>query len=326
MTRRKWLIAALTWMAAWGWTSCSSDDENLQDDTRAVKVNFTVAGKQGFEPSSKAVKTGWAAGDQIRVFFKPGDGTYASSTHVMYQTNGFNFTLLLTYDGSTWNETWTLFDGAAISDFGTSGKFAAVHYRVASGKTIGVGSVYTNDLSIYTDDNPYNGGEVLLHSGNYTVSGETMNLGTLTMSLGQNDYCQISIPKSKVADLAAGWKLAVLRSSYGTGTYPTDPTTHVSEIGSFTSPLLRYEEYFSITNYAGTKPYYATGVENGDDISFLFRNSGDDTEKYVFYLTNETDVYTLVVDRGYDSGTDTYQKTIENGKAYRLTSGTWTKE
>ena len=141
MTRRKWLIAALTWMAAWGWTSCSSEDENLQDDTRDVKVNFTVAEKQGFDPSSKAVKTGWAAGDQIRVFFKPGNGPYASNTHVMYETNGSNYTLLLTYDGSKWNETWTLTGGAELSHFGTSGTFAAVHYRVASGKTIGVGSV-----------------------------------------------------------------------------------------------------------------------------------------------------------------------------------------
>ena len=317
MTRRKWLIAALTWMAAWGWTSCSSDDENLQEDTRDVKVNFTVAEKQGFDPSSKAVKTGWAAGDQIRVFFTPTGGS------LIYTANSTAGTLLLTYNGSTWTESGLT--AADITNLGTSGTFAAVHYRVASGKTIGVGTMSSGgSLALYNYDagNVYNGGEVLLHKGNYTVSDGTVNLGTLTMKLGSENFCQISIPKSKVTGLAAGWKLAVLKDSYTSGT----PNDHTTKIEGFEKPTFNTEN--DIIGYeVSSKPYYATGVENEDDISFVFSKWGTiDTNEYVFYLTNGTDVYTLRVDRGYDAGTDTYQKTFEKGKAYRLTSGTWTKQ
>jgi len=304
-------------MAAWGWTSCSSDDENLQEDKRDVKVNFTVAEKQGFDPSSKAVKTGWAAGDQIRVFFTPTGGS------LIYTANSTAGTLLLTYNGSTWTESGLT--AADITNLGTSGAFAAVHYRVASGKTIGVGALDGNDLTLCYSaaGNVYNGGEVLLHTGDYTVSDGTVNLGTLTMKLGREDFCQISIPKEKVTGLAAGWKLAVLNNTYTSGS----PENYEMKLYGISQLYLRMESYL-IVYTTGSQPYFATGVENEGDISFVFDIGSNipATGEYVFYLENGTEVYTLRLDRGYDSSTDTYPKTIEPGKAYRLTSGTWTKQ
>ena len=279
-----------------------------------MKVNFTVAEKQGFEPASKAVKKGWAAGDQIRVFFKPGGES------LIYTENSTAGTLLLTYNGSKWTEAGLT--ATDITALGTSGTFAAVHYRVASGKTIGVGALDGNDLSLsyYTDGNVYNGGEVLLHTGDYTVSDGTVNLGTLTMKLGREDFFQISIPKSKVDGLAAGWKLTVLKDSYTSGS----PNNYEMKLYGISQLFLRMSSYL-IAYTTGSQPYFATGVENEEDISFVLVKGTNipDTEKYVFYLTNGTDVYTLRLDRDLEGANP---KTIEPGKAYRLTSGTWTKQ
>ena len=91
-----------------------------------------------------------------------------------------------------------------------------------------------------------------------------------------------------------------------------------------------------IGTWAGDEDTYSrcACVQNGDDISFVFRWMSDLANVtynayYHFYLTNGTDVYTYTVNRGAYAG-GKYAKNLEIGHAYVLPAiteeGKWTKQ
>ena len=134
---KKVFMAALALTMA-VFVSCSKDDLNVENND--VKVNFTVAEKPEFN-ATRAVKSGWEAGDQILIVFRGTDG-------VLLDFDDNANTLKLTYDGTS----WTVDD----SKFPTSGLennryFAALHHP---------GNVLFGAANNFRG---YNGGEFLIY-------------------------------------------------------------------------------------------------------------------------------------------------------------------
>ena len=139
---KKVFMAALALTMA-VFVSCSKDDFNAENND--VKVKFTVAEKDGFGADTRAVKSGWEAGDQILIVFRGTDGALLD-----FEDNAN--TLKLTYDGTS----WTVDD----SKFPTSGLehnryFTALHHP---------GNVLFGNANNFRG---YNGGEFLIYSEQY---------------------------------------------------------------------------------------------------------------------------------------------------------------
>ncbi|MBO7169392.1 MAG: hypothetical protein J6V43_04885, partial [Rikenellaceae bacterium] len=76
---------------------CTKDEvfDTPQVSDYDYAVVFNVADKGGFDATTRAVKTAWAAGDQIAIFCRPtATGEYVSdNAKIIY----------LKYDGSAWS-------------------------------------------------------------------------------------------------------------------------------------------------------------------------------------------------------------------------------
>lgn len=62
---KKIFMAAMALVMA-VFTSCSKDDVQLERNNE-LKVTFNVVDKVGFDTDTRAVKTGWEAGDEVLI-------------------------------------------------------------------------------------------------------------------------------------------------------------------------------------------------------------------------------------------------------------------
>lgn len=169
------LVVALTIPFA----SCTKTVEEVPDPTAELKFNIQVVNAS--DPGTKAVKTEWAVGDKIFVFFRKKSGTYAGS----------NVYVVITYNGTTWDASSTE-SGVPITwenGFTGPGTMYAIYFPFGKVQHSSSGgfhcSGYANEalngippFSYYMIDtgSPY----TLSGSAPYTVN------GTLTMKLPDN--------------------------------------------------------------------------------------------------------------------------------------------
>ena len=97
-------------------TSCSKDDDNYPSGIKELRFNITV--NNASAPDSKAVKTAWADGDQIYVFFKAGESYLDAYKYVT-----------LTYVEADNEWTGTLCgDLTDAADLGDAGTMYGIHF------------------------------------------------------------------------------------------------------------------------------------------------------------------------------------------------------
>lgn len=270
---KRFLLAAVTFVLVAGFSSCTKDFDTLVENTNNdIKVVFRVADKDGFEDATRAVKTGWEAGDKIVVFFSTG------TEWLLADGNANN--LLLTYDGSNWSARANSIGDELLAS--ASGYFFAVHY---DGEWSGIEEPsWPTGRYIF---NGYKGGVILSASGEYTIADNVITLPELTLKL---DASAVQFSVKNLASVEGDWAL-----------YVNDDRTKENGYSDsdIVSPWVGYN-YGSIQIY----PYSATsamlstldrahaqGVVNGEDISFFgtFDNQNSTiTTNYLFALKNNT--------------------------------------
>ncbi|MBR4037406.1 MAG: hypothetical protein IKJ02_02480 [Tidjanibacter sp.] len=307
---KKLFMVAMAIVVAAGFVACTKEDVSAP----TYKVEFTVGDKGGFDVNSRAVKTEWAAGDQILIITKPMSGGY---NEVAIPNSDANCIRLI-YNGSAWTVDRAL-TAEEIAARGEMGPWYAIHYRVKEDKKVGLGAdAGGGDVRLAN----YYGGEVLECTGVFTITDGVVNLGAINMELSVYDsLVQVSVPG---LDLVTNpdWKLTVLTGNYSSGNY--------TGFAHYCFSALWANEVFfrpspGVGNYGYNKdtPY----VVNGTDASFVFR-WGDTDEgneaifgeyKFMLYNNNTLDAYVYTVDRGeYDDVNGKYEVNLECEKAYLL--------
>lgn len=268
---KKIFMAAATLMLAVGFVGCTKSDD--VPATKDIKIEFSVADKAGFNGGSRAVKSGWADGDKIMIFFKVGGSWLAA------ENSGKANTITLTYNDGSWSATQNNWSETLSNS--TTGKFSAIHYR---GEMEGLGEEDSGDY--YFVD--FNGGEYLEMSGDYTITDGVMTLPTLTMKMPD------TMVQFSVKDLASNnkdWELLVNFDKEITTVYDPD----VSDDGS---PILGFKDNIQFGASRAEGPvvrvsgYWMANVVNGADRSFVGMLDGENDEvetKYVFVLKNVDD-------------------------------------
>lgn len=288
---------------------CAKDEVFDTPQVSDYAVEFSVADKGGFDATTRAVKTAWAAGDQIAIFCRPtASGDYVcDNAKIIY----------LKYDGSAWSASSV--SAALVAEMESSGKFSAIHHRVGSDENITVGNSGTLET--------YNGGELLYYAGNYTKADGVISLGSITMSLfPDSDWVagqlfQVSVPGLNAAD---GWTMAIANDNYTPSESNVTALDQLAHYATFSGVFRFVAENGMIGTWGKKYTDYSKClcVQNGDDISFVFEHNYDledvdANKRYHFYLTNGTAVYTYTIDRGAYDG-EKYEKNLEIGHAYLL--------
>ena len=261
---KKIFMAAATLMLAVGFVGCTKSDD--APATKDIKIEFSVADKAGFNGGSRAVKSGWADGDKIMIFFKVGGSWLA-------EANTTDNTLTLTYNDGSWSATKNNWSETLTNS--TSGSFIAIHYRgdIALGENL-------NNIGYYFAT--FAGGEYLSTSGDYTITGGVMTLPTLAMEMS-SDMVQFS-----VKDLASNsdeWELMV---NFDNHDLVADAACVVTAMNVNTLALRT-----DVGGFIGNiSEEWMSAVVNGADRSFvgmLDAENNEVTTKYVFVLKNVED-------------------------------------
>ena len=227
---KRFFIAAVAFVLTAGFVGCSKVEESpIVDGSNDVRVEFSVAEMDGFD-STRAVKSGWEAGDQIFVFFSANgswllaDGSKANS-------------VTLTYDGSEWSAYANGVDETLLSS--ASGTFFAVHYPgVLNHLTLGLYDRFLFD--------GYEGGEILSAVGNYTIVDNVIKLPTLSLKM---DAKAVQFSVKNLESLGGNWQLLVNKDRVKANGYSDADAiflfgraSNSTEIKKFTSALLQSME------------------------------------------------------------------------------------
>ena len=160
---------------------CSKVDTPAADND--LKFVFEMADKGGFGADTKAVKTAWADEDMVYILFKP---TGAEECLVI-KSGDKKYPQYATTTYSYDQDAWDLVYNVEVGDLGTGGKYYAIHHR---------GFIDMDDKTGMDKDcfplNSYAGGELLSYVGDYTVDGNTVNLGVIRMKMDERIF-QVSI-------------------------------------------------------------------------------------------------------------------------------------
>lgn len=314
-----WTVLAVAMTAA----GCAKQDAPVE--SKEYKIEFSVAEKNGFGPATKAVKTTWAAGDQIAIFCQPG----GTGNYFMDNTK----TIYLKYDGTSWSVSSV--SNELANELSTGGNFTAIHYRVSGSDNICFGASGDAAQTFIT----YKGGEILYYSGIYTKTDGIISFGTISMGLfpltnyNAGKLFQVSVKNLSAAD---NWKMAIANDNYEPSVSAPNAANKLAHRGTYSNFFNFNSSTGNIGNWGGDYSKYreCACVQNGSDISFVFTYQSDNAaneanDTYHFYLTNGTDVYTYTVERGEHNGTN-YAKKLEIGHAYLLPAiteeGKWVKQ
>ncbi len=261
---KKIFMAAATLMLAVGFVGCTKSDD--APATKDIKIEFSVADKAGFNGGSRAVKSAWADGDKIMLFFKVGGSWLVGK-------NTTDNTLTLTYNDGSWSATKNNWSETLTNS--TSGSFIAIHYRgdIALGENL-------NNIGYYFAT--FAGGEYLSTSGDYTITGGVMTLPTLAMEMS-SDMVQFSV--KNLASNSDEWELMV---NFDNHDVVADAACVVTAMNVNTLALRT-----DVGGFIGKiSEEWMSDVVNGADRSFvgmLDGENGEVTTKYVFVLKNVTD-------------------------------------
>lgn len=181
--------------AATVFTGCANEDMYYENIDNGITINFTVAEKAGFEDATRAVKSGWAVGDQIIIVFQKSDNYYLDCSN---QQN----TLKLTKTADGWNaDTSNL--PANTENLKNGKSFFAFHHP---------GDIVFGTMSgnIVYPTSYQKGLEYLYYQGTYTLSGNEISLSNIVMQR-RNGSFQISV--KNLANVDGDWRMALHNTS-----------------------------------------------------------------------------------------------------------------
>ena len=275
------LIAAL---AALALSSCKKEEKTNVVVKEISDVTFTVA-----SPDTKALKSGWEAGDEIMIFFR-------DKTDVGQQAK-------IRYDGSTWQlvqkpSNLSYEPGTSVE------RYYAIHYP---GEI-----VYNGQNDDCKKIMNYRAGVVLYKNNNYfNVSNEgVIELGTISLTKMGNKTFQVVVPWISAED---NYTLSV--------TCNGQVSSAERNYGDYSNSYV--EKYFPYPNSHGVLTYggginNTYGVENASGTEFYFwlrsttpSAAATSKYKYVFALSDGTQLYYYTIPK--DS-----PKTIADKSAIKL--------
>ena len=272
-------------------TSCSKDDVQLERNNE-LKVTFNVVDKAGFDTDTRAVKTGWEAGDEVLIVMQGKEDAWRG------EDLSYNY-LKLRYNGTSWTINLTGLDKSLLE---SGKKYSAIYHP----GTITVEKKYTASDEYYLTG--YKGGEHLYNSSSstytYNASTSSIDLGTIELMRYSQDF-QISVKELASAGKANGtWQMWIKDENGEKASriyYCPADCAYLSDEGTFST-------------YSKN---YSSGINYKGDVVFYFTNSGSDETSLKIELTDGTDTYT------YTTTTIPAQ-----GKAYTLpaiTDAKWVK-
>ena len=302
MTMKKIFMAAMALVMLIGSTSCNK--ENVVD-TETVKgqlvFNYTVGEKPG-SVDTKALKSGWAEGDQIIVVFYH-DTDWDRTSPLVIEYNGSAWTTKVNPDASGWDVTKKM-------------KYLAVHYRRQDNtQNMSCG----NDLGGWYRFQNFFGGEVLEQMGDLNVVDGEVNIN-IDLDYSASIFL-VSIPGLDVDD---DWRLGLLDGTEPEGKiaagsvsshYPLSAVTNNLASGSLTHVTNSADNMVSVNPAYNSNAALARCVENDGQITFAFR----------FYSSKNTPAtYTFLLSKGMCTpSNDKYVYTVNDvtfagKKAYKL--------
>lgn len=236
--------------------SCSKMELSEDSDSK-LNVVFSVAEKNGWENTTRAVKSGWEEGDEILIVLER-DGD-------LYKSLRSGSTIKLIYNGSDW-----VANDVDVPTLGlqSGGGYWAYHHP----GTILVGE----SNNIWAHLSGYKGGEQLRSVGTYTINGGVIDLGTISLERDSRDL-QISV-KELVGE---HWSLSIFEDRDGGN--DNINFIHHNAGNLYVTDNGRFGGYGPSSG--------ATGLKYGGDFLFYFTKLKMDATTLVFKLVNDTDVY-----------------------------------
>lgn len=306
---------------------CKKMEEKI--DTAEVKVVFNNPENCGFDTDTKALRTGWEAGDQILI---------------VYKQSSLQVTSTLTYNGSYWTSTTLTHED--MMKIGNSGCFNAIYFkRMDNNVSHQIINQYGN-INFLTN---YAGGVVLVlnredpEDGYYQfINGEIVLHGDIKMSRSEFSNIQFSIP-----DLPEGeWEMRAY--SYINDDDFDDYRELIRFEGLYSNLTISTSDLYNISI---TTSRYAKADIVGEDHTFIFKNMGykvgdtyeaDQDITTVLSQDNLRSIYFVIRDKSkspekyyyyelfryyFDANTQKFAPChIESDKAYKLPAFTsWTE-
>ncbi len=247
----KKILMAVVALAVMGFVGCQKDDNAVDNK---IKVNFAVADKAGFDNGVRAVKSDWAVGDEILIIFK-GSADASSTAWIAPYENANTVKLTKTAEG--WNVDASNLP-ANLAGFVDGGMYAAYHYP---------GNIHIDDEDYYIYHYPlfdtYAGGEFMSANGTYTISGNELNIGTITLARPADAF-QISV-KGLTPAVGEVWYLDIY-SGFADGSLNH---TGLSQNGNRTLSCRIDLDNAMIGTFGS---WESLGVKNGEDVAFFFNS------------------------------------------------------
>ena len=298
---------------------CKKMEEKI--DTAEVKVVFNNPENCGFDTDTKALRTGWEAGDQILI---------------VYKQSSLQVTSTLTYNGSYW--TSTTLTQEDMMKLGNNGNFNAIYFkRMDNDKSHQIIDQYGN-INFLSN---YAGGVVLVlnkedpEDGCYQfINGEMVLHGDIKMSRSEFSNVQFSIP-----DLPEGeWEMKAY--SYIDDDFDDYYKELERFVGLYANLTISTSDLYNISIFTAS---YAKADVVGEDHTFIFKNMGykvgdtyepdqgittelsaDNLRSIYFVIRNKSknpiEYYHYILHRYYfDPSTQKFAPYhIESDKAYKL--------
>lgn len=345
---KRMIIAAALLIVAAG---CSKLNDTDTVENTDVKIEFTIAEKPGFGAQTKALKTSWAVGDKIAIALKPSSAENILSEKISKsEYSGIAFILEYTESGWTASEE-------IVPAPGTNGTFYAVHHR-------GEMKVNFSAIGAVTPANSYKlsgyqGGELMSFTGNYSVADNgNITLGAITMALDSrlmqvstaeileghenmdNDEFAANLWTADEGETIEQPEKTVKMSIYKNWTSGNTPATMSNWVALSNGSVSVDFSTSSIFVYS-TADQHKTGAtpvlnyyndEIDSDFAFCFAYTGKaaidiSTTSYTFYIERtpeEGAEYTISYDELYQTVEKSSTRTLEMGKAVKLSDQGWT--
>ena len=288
----KKILMAVVALAVMGFVGCQKDD-NVVDNK--IKVNFAVADKAGFDNGSRAVKSDWAVGDEILIIFK-GSAEESSTAWIAPYENANTVKLTKTAEG--WNvDASNLPEN--LARFVDGGIYVAYHYP---------GNIHIDAENYHIFDYPlfdtYAGGEFMSANGTYTISGNELNIGTITLARPADAF-QISV-KGLTPAVGEVWYLDIYSefvdgSLNHPGLFQGGNRTLGCNINEGDAKIATFGSWESL------------GVKNGEDVSFFFTSIAKEYTGTTLYYA----LYSNTAKNYWYKTTSTAPSALE-GKAWSL--------
>ena len=324
---------------------------DIQTENQSVKVEFTVADKPSLGADTKAVKTSWAVGDKIAIALKPSSSENILSEKIS-KSEYSGIAILLEYTESGWTATEKI-----VPAPGTNGTFYAVHHRGEMKVNFSVIGAVTPANSYKLSG--YQGGELMSFTGSYSVADNgNITLGAITMALDSrlmqistaeilegnentdNDEFAANLWTADEGETIEQPEKTVKMSIYKNWTSGNTPETMSNWVALSNGSVSVDFSTSSIFVYS-TADQHKTGAtpvlnyyndEIDSDFAFCFAYTGKaaidiSTTSYTFNIERtpeEGAEYTISYDELYQTVEKSSTRTLEMGKAVKLSDQGWT--